>query len=315
MKKKFSEELPLFEMVINEDEIDGTGVRLLSLVDKAATGIKGLCFSEDVVEMKFSMDEEKQEIVAPALVPDLRIRRKSPDGYYYNVFFSVDTIQKIVRKYFAKGSNRRINVNHSTEMVDAYIFESWFVENQDDKAIVKYGFNVPAGTWMVRMKIEDSEFWNTKVKKEGISSFSVEGLFGEKFISKYSFSELIDELSEDELFEIARELEFKIIKGSTKSVETSRASKTTVNSSNVHKFRYDTKTNELIVKFHSGDTYTYYDVPVEDFYDFSTGEGGTCTTEGSNIYGSWYDGKNPSIGAAVWDVLRGRFAYAKTGTL
>jgi hypothetical protein len=309
MKKKFSEELPLFEMVINEKEIDDTGVRLLSLVDDPAIGIKGLCFSEDAVEMKFSIDEEKQEIVAPALVPDLRIRRKSPDGYYYNVFFSADTIQKIVRKYFSKGSNRRINVNHSPEMVDAYIFESWFVENQDDKAIVKYGFNVPTGTWMVRMKIEDTEFWNTKVKQDGISSFSVEGLFGEKFITKYSFSELIDSLSEEELFEMARELEFKVIYGNT------RTSNNTIKSSNVHKFKYNTDTQELVIKFNEGRTYTYFDVPVDVFDEFASGTGGTCTTNGSNRWGSWAIGDNPSVGAAVHDLLIGKFAYSEYGTV
>ena len=44
-----------------------------------------------------------------------------------------------------------------------------------------YGFNLPAGTWFVSMKVDDPKVW--KLIKDGmLNGFSVEGLFAEKSV-------------------------------------------------------------------------------------------------------------------------------------
>jgi hypothetical protein len=94
---------------------------------------------------------------------------------------------------------------------------------------------------------------------------------------------------------------FKIINGNT------RTRNNTIRSSNVWKFKWDDRTGDLVVKFQDGSTYTYYGVNENDFESFRTGSGGTCDTSGSTRVGgsnyTWEIGKNPSVGAAVWDVL------------
>ena len=78
-----------------------------------------------------------------------------------------------------------------------------------------------------------------------------------------------------------------------------------IQSSNVKKIMYNDESEELTVQFNDGSIYTYFDVPINIARDFWEGRA-VCTTSGSNEYGSWFEGKTPSNGAAVWDYLRGR---------
>ena len=60
-----------------------------------------------------------------------------------------------------------------------YVFESWIVEDpKTDKANTVYGYDVPKGTWMVKMKVEDKETWK-RIKNGELKGFSVEGSFSD----------------------------------------------------------------------------------------------------------------------------------------
>jgi hypothetical protein len=62
-----------------------------------------------------------------------------------------------------------------------YITESWISEDPaKDKSSI-YGFDLPAGTWFVQMKVDDPKVWEL-VKQNNLSGFSVEGLFKEKAV-------------------------------------------------------------------------------------------------------------------------------------
>lgn len=100
--------------------------------------------------------------------------------------------------------------------------------------------------------------------------------------------------------------EFKIVYGNTRTRNKS------IKSSNVWKFKYNTETGDLVVKFQDGSVYTYFKVSLSDFEQFASGSGGTCKTEGKNKWGSWQIGKNPSVGAAIFDVLD-KYSYSKGG--
>jgi hypothetical protein len=86
-------------------------------------------------------------------------------------------------------------------------------------------------------------------------------------------------------------------------------------SSNVDRINYEDETKELVVKFNDGDIYTYFDVDFAEFLDLINGAG-ICRTTGSNEYGSWYLGKYPSVGAALYRILvrRGK-TYKKGGKI
>ena len=102
----------------------------------------------------------------------------------------------------------------------------------------------------------------------------------------------IDSLSVEELGEIYKYLQedFSIIRSKK------------INSSNVKSYRYNTETFELEITFNNGSKYRYFEIDFDTFENISYGDA-TCITTGKNQYGSWYEGKSPSYGAAIWDFL------------
>jgi hypothetical protein len=89
------------------------------------------------------------------------------------------------------------------------VYESWIVEDEHDKAIMKYGYDVPVGTWMVSMQVEDMATWQ-RVKNGELKGFSVEGVF-EEYENEELFNKIkgILEFDEDKAIEIAKTLGIK----------------------------------------------------------------------------------------------------------
>lgn len=200
------DKLPIYEIVV--DDNDETGISLISLVDEPAIIMKGMTFNDTTI-MSFKEVGDKQIIVGPALIPDMRIYREDEKYGRYFVKFTPETIEKMVEKFNKYGSNRKINIDHSNQMVDAFIMEDWIVEDEVYDKSRKYGFEVPKGTYMIKVKIENKDFWETEVKGNGKFGFSIEGLLGQqlvklssKNVEKYGIEVSIDDLEIDDLLNI-----------------------------------------------------------------------------------------------------------------
>ena len=134
-------------------------------------------------EKKFAADEEKRTIVGPAMVPDLKIFRKTKDGDPYYVFFTAETIKMIAEKYMKNQYTRNNDLMHDgTAVEDVYVVESWIKEDENDKS-TKYGFgDLPIGTWFVAMKCaktpQGDAVWEM-VKSGELAGYSVSGYFEE----------------------------------------------------------------------------------------------------------------------------------------
>jgi len=135
-------------------------------------------------DQKFAIDnEEKRTIVGPAMVPDLRIPRRTKDGDMYEVYFSEETIKMIADKYMKNQYTRNNDLMHDgTAVKDVYVVESWIKEDMEDKSN-KYGYNdLPIGTWFVAMKCaktpEGDKVWEM-VKSGELAGYSVSGWFEE----------------------------------------------------------------------------------------------------------------------------------------
>jgi hypothetical protein len=198
LKKLDKDSLPCYEIIVNDE--DETGIQLISLVDEPAIMMKGMMFS-DKMEMAFKEVDDKQIIVGPALIPNMRIYREDEKYGQYYVVFTEATIEKMVEKFNKFGSNRRINIDHSNQMVNAFILEDWIVEDEVYDKSRKYGFEVPKGTYMIKVKIEDTSFWNSEVKGNGKFGFSIEGLLGQQLVS-LSKEYGIDDLTLEDLLDI-----------------------------------------------------------------------------------------------------------------
>lgn len=204
-KKKYKlDELPVYEIIIDDEQ--DTGIRYLSIVQDPAIETKGMYFSDvEIKEFRFYVNRDQQKIVGPALIPYKKIYRSDDDGEYF-VMFTPETIEKMVRKFNATGNNRRVNFDHSNQIVDGFIEQNWLIEDDVyDKSKI-YGYDLPKKTWFVEVKIEDSVFWNEMVKENGFCSFSIEGLLGQRLVSMASHMDFfIDNLTEAEIMELYHE--------------------------------------------------------------------------------------------------------------
>ena len=125
-------------------------------------------------------DEDKKEIVAIAMVPDMEIPRKDKDGNIYFVRFSKEVIAKIAEKYMREQRLADTNIQHvDSADAGAYVFESWITETADDKANSVYGLDAPIGAWCVKMRVTNLETW-AKVKSGELKGLSIQGDFLDK---------------------------------------------------------------------------------------------------------------------------------------
>jgi hypothetical protein len=126
-------------------------------------------------------NEDQQILVGPVMIPDIEIIRrvdKGPDkGKPYWVRFSSESIARIAEKFMRENRNHGTNVGHNAgEYAGTYIMESWLVENEQDKANTVYGLDVPVGSWVAKMRVQDPNVWKA-VKAGKLNGFSVEGSF------------------------------------------------------------------------------------------------------------------------------------------
>jgi hypothetical protein len=156
-------------------------------------------------KMEFKVQKDKQIIIGPTMIPDKKIYRQDDDGVEYMVTFSKETIRKIVGKFVRENNNRSINLEHTNQMVPAYIMEHWIVEDTVyDKSKI-YGFNLPIGTHFAAIKIEDTDFWEREVRGNEKIGFSIEGILGQKLVSMSkdeSIDDVLTTLTEQEILYI-----------------------------------------------------------------------------------------------------------------
>ena len=138
--------------------------------------INGKCTTISVVEdpaieedfIKLKSDKlykfDQQILIGPALVPDKPIYRNDEHGEYY-ISFDASSIKQIAADYL---KHLEVNIDHE-HSIKATVLESWIKESENDKS-VDYGFNLPIGTWFVKIHIDNEEVWqDIKNNKYGFS--------------------------------------------------------------------------------------------------------------------------------------------------
>jgi hypothetical protein len=118
-------------------------------------------------------------LVGALLIPNKPIyRRRGEDEYY--IYFSKDTIRKAAEMYLMKGNQNNSTLEHQHSLNGLTLVESWLVEDETHDKSRKYGLNVPVGTWMGVVKVNNDEVWNDYVKTGKVKGFSIEGYFIDK---------------------------------------------------------------------------------------------------------------------------------------
>ena len=180
-KDYYEKTTSIVELVI-DDSNESLAIDAISLVTAPAIEENMVYMSRAKNNLTLAkIDTEKQEIISPALIPDKNIYRydADTDSDYY-VYFSKDTVKKCAYSYLKNNNHHKATYQHQDRVSGVLTVESWIIEDPKLDKSSLYGYNLPKGTWMVKMSITNSDLWD-KVKSGDIKGLSIEGFFTSKY--------------------------------------------------------------------------------------------------------------------------------------
>ena len=196
-------ETRIVELVIADDSQE-LAIDAISLVESPAIEQDFVFFGKEKNNLTFAkVDEEKRMLVSPALIPNKQIFRYDPntESEYY-VYFSPETVRKASEVYLKHNYHHKATYEHQDRVSGVLTVESWIKEGDMDKSKM-YGYDLPNGTWFVKMKINNDDLWQ-KIKAGELKGLSIEGYFTDK-MEKMSERKPTDEEILSALNEIIKE--------------------------------------------------------------------------------------------------------------
>ena len=185
--------MKIVELII-EDESD-IAVEAISIVNSGA-------IAEDFVALKSQefklaeVDKERRILMGALLIPNKPIYRRSGDDEYY-IYFSKETVLKASQMYLMQGNQNNSTLEHQYKIQGLTLVESWLVEDKVHDKSVKYGMDLPLGTWVGSVKVNNDKIWNEFVKTGKVKGFSIEGYFADKM--ERPKEAIIEDLSKEDL--------------------------------------------------------------------------------------------------------------------
>jgi len=191
----------IVELILDEDQ--EIGIEAISVVENPA-------IEEDFIALKSQefklaeIDKEKRLLMGALLIPNKPIYRRNGEDEYY-IYFSKDTVLKASQMYLMQGKQNNSTLEHQYEINGLSLVESWIVEDKVHDKSVKYGMDLPLGTWVGSVKVNNDEIWNEFVKTGKVKGFSIEGYFADKMerpkdktLADFSSDQLLKEIDQEE---------------------------------------------------------------------------------------------------------------------
>lgn len=174
--------MDIIELIIDEDK-ELSGVEAISIVEHPAIEENFVALSHQK-EYKFqTIDTEKRILVGPLLIPDKQIYRRDGNKEYY-VYFSKETIRKAMELYAQRGYQNNATYEHREDVNGLTLVESWILESKENDKSNLYGMDLPVGTWLGSIKVNNPVIWEDYVKSGQVKGFSIEGYFMDKVNEK-----------------------------------------------------------------------------------------------------------------------------------
>jgi hypothetical protein len=169
--------MEIIELILDIND-NMSGIDAISVVESPAIEVDFIALSSQKVEL-VQVNPEKRILMGPALIPNKHIFRKDKAREYY-IFFSKETVNLASQIYLKKSKQANATLEHESKLKDMTVVESWIVDNPEMDKSKHYGLNVPQGTWMVSMKVDNEKVWTEFVKTGKVKGFSIEGYFADK---------------------------------------------------------------------------------------------------------------------------------------
>jgi hypothetical protein len=185
--------MKIVELILDEDS--EMGIEAISVVESPA-------IEEDFVALKSQefklaeVDKERRILMGALLIPNKPIYRRSGDDEYY-IYFSKETVLKASQMYLMQGNQNNSTLEHQYKIQGLSLVESWLVEDKVHDKSVKYGMDLPLGTWVGSVKVNNDKIWNEFVKTGKVKGFSIEGYFADKM--ERPKEEIKEDLSKEDI--------------------------------------------------------------------------------------------------------------------
>ena len=184
--------MKLIELILDDNE--AIGVEAISVVENPAIESDFVALNNQEIKLA-EVDKEKRLLMGALLIPKKPIYRRNGNDEYY-IFFSEETVLKASQMFLMNGNQSQSTLEHEEQLQGLTLVESWIVEDKDKDKTALYGLDVPVGTWMGSVKVNNDEIWNDYVKTGKVKGFSIEGYFADKM--ERPKEEIEEQLTEDE---------------------------------------------------------------------------------------------------------------------
>ena len=183
----------IVELILDEDQ--EIGIEAISVVENPAIEEDFIALKSQEVKLA-EVDKERRILMGALLIPNKPIYRRNGDDEYY-IYFSKDTVLKASQMYLTQGKQNNATLEHKYELEGLSLVESWIVEDKVHDKSVKYGMDLPLGTWVGSVKVNNDKVWDSFVKTKKVKAFSIEGYFADRM--ERPKEEIKDELSKEDL--------------------------------------------------------------------------------------------------------------------
>jgi len=166
----------IVELILDEES--ELAVEAISVVENPA--IEEPFIALKTQEFKLAeIDGERRILMGALLIPNKPIYRRNGEDEYY-IYFSKDTVLKASQMYLMNSKQNNSTLEHQHQLEGLSLVESWIVEDKVHDKSVKYGMDLPLGSWVGSVKVNNDQIWNEFVKTGKVKGFSIEGYFADK---------------------------------------------------------------------------------------------------------------------------------------
>ena len=186
--------MKFIELVIDETQ-EFFGIDAISLVSDPAIESDFVALKNQKQKIQFKkVDEERRLLVGPALIPDKPIYRQDDNGEEFYVYFSKKSVRKAMELFLSHNNQHNWTLEHEQSIQGLTVVESWTVEDKEKDKSALYGLEVPLGTWLVSVKVNNDAIWEKYVKSGEVLGFSIEGYFMDKYEVQQSSQNLLKDI-------------------------------------------------------------------------------------------------------------------------
>lgn len=169
--------MKIIELILDEEQ-DDIGVDAISIVESPAIESDFVALKNQEIKLA-EVDKEKKILMGALLIPNKPIYRNGGEGEYY-IYFSKDTIVKASQMFLQNGNQSNSTLEHNQALNGLTLVESWLVEDKAKDKTALYGLDVPVGTWMGSVKVNNDDVWQQYILSGKCKGFSIEGYFADK---------------------------------------------------------------------------------------------------------------------------------------